>query len=539
MNERGEARPWRVRLYWIAIALVVLTPLGVVGARQLAPSGDSPAVGSAQVVTQGIATLPGKRVAWRLVERTAVPRGQAKPVERDLGFVMASDEPILLTDRVAVNGDTKDVARLAPGESFLVKEGARQARASLSDRPVKYLALELVAATEVDEIGSGKLLYQSDPFTAPTGERDIDLVRNVLELGEQAFVPNTGESTVILATDGAIDILPEGGRARTLQAGESEQFEAGDLQIEAVANAAMVARRVPAAAMTDMLAQTATQVAAYVVAVIGEEIPPPPTPTPTETPTPLPTATSTPLPTETPVPVISHGSIAVIVYDCPPGMTLENVVGDTCPLSDGGYDFALTTPDGDELTLADAASDGSTSTWGELSFGQYEIVENALPDGYVDYFIPGSAAVGGSSTDGYTVAIDGSAPDILLTVYNFQPAQTGSIVVLVFDCPPRQVPNDFSPAACPPSDGTYDFRLAGPNMPDGITTADSTPLDGGFLWSDVPIGRYGLRETDFPDGYGQLVVLGSQFDEGLDGWAVDLSEGQPNITVAVFNFLVS
>ncbi|HKG26494.1 MAG TPA: hypothetical protein VKB09_12660, partial [Thermomicrobiales bacterium] len=300
MERAGEPgaghRPW----WWVVIALVILTPLGVAAARQLAPSGGSPATGSAQVVTQGIATLSDRQMAWRLVERTALPRTQAKATRRALGFIYASDEPILLTN--AVPGGTEDVARLAPGESFHVKEGTRQIRASLGDQSVKYLSLELVPADEVDEIGSGTLHYKSDPFTPPTGERDLDLVRNVLELGETATVPDTGESTVILATDGAIDILPDGGRPRTLQAGESGMFDAGQIEIEAVEPTVGGAKAVPVAAMTNRLAQDSPDGAAYVVAVIGEEIPPPPTPTPT----PMPTGTAVPTeaaqPTESTVP---------------------------------------------------------------------------------------------------------------------------------------------------------------------------------------------------------------------------------------------
>ena len=376
--ERDEApRAGHGRWWWFAIALLVLTPFGVVGARQLAPSGGSPATGSAQVVTQGIAELPDDQVAWRLVERTAPPRGVAKPTKRQLGFILASDEPILLTDTTP--DGTEDIARLAPGEAYLVKDGTRQARASFSDRAVKYLALELVSAAEVDDVGSGTLLYKSDPFPAPTGERDIDLVRNVLEVGELASVPDTGESTVILATDGAIDILPDGGPATTLQAGESAQFEAGELQIEAIAPTASVAKRIPAAALTDQLAQSSTVGAAYVVAVIGEEIPPPPTPTPTSTPTPIPpTATATALP-------VTTGSIAVTVYNCPEGMTVENMVGDACDLAGGGFDIVLSIPGGGTLTLADAASDGVSYFWSGLDLGQYGLVESPLPRGYVTY----------------------------------------------------------------------------------------------------------------------------------------------------------
>jgi hypothetical protein len=529
----GARRRW----WWVAVALLILTPLGVAGARQLSPSGGSPATGSAQVVTQGIARITASRVAWRLVERTAVPRAQAKATRRALGFILASDEPILLTN--AVPGGTEDVARLAPGEAFLVKDGTRQARASLSDQSVKYLALELVPADEVDDIGSGTLLYKSDPFDPPTGERDVDLVRNVLEVGEAASVPDTGGSTVILATDGAIDILPDGGRAQTLQAGDSAMFQAGELEIEAVEPTAGNARLVPAAAMTNRLAQPSTAGAAYVVAVIGEEIPPPPTPTatPTEVPTDTPEPTATEEATETPA-AAETGSIEALVYNCPEGMTLENLVGDDCDLAPRGYGLLLTIPDGETLTLENADGGGGDFVWSALPLGEYGLVEDPLPDGYETYFIPGSAAVGGSPNTGYTVAIDESAPDIAVTIYNLRPAvQTGSVTVLVFDCPPNMSPDDYSSTACPPSNGRYNFRLAGSALRGPLTVADASSFDGGFTWNDVPFGSYGLRETNYPRGYGQSDVPGYSYNEGLNGYEVTIGEGNSSVTVAVYNFI--
>jgi hypothetical protein len=316
------------------LCLLVATPLGVATAKQLAPPSTSPATGHAQVVTQGIASLPSEPMVWRVVQRTAQPRWAAKAGRRVLGFVLASDEPVLLTNVTDGNGQ-QDVARLGTGEAYLVQGGTRQIRASMSDQPVDYLSLEIVPAGDSDKIGNGTLLYTSPPFTPPPGSRDIDLVRNVLQVRETATLPDSGDSVYILATDGAIDILPaSGGPKTTLQPGESGIFT-GALEITAVLRSTGGANQIAAADLTASLLQEADTSAGYVVAVIGEEIPPVQTPTPEPTVTPFPTAT---------VPVVE------VPTDAPePAPTLE-------PTSEPTVDPKPTTetqPDGDGDGLPD------------------------------------------------------------------------------------------------------------------------------------------------------------------------------------------
>jgi hypothetical protein len=274
------------RLTFVLACLVLVTiPLGVAAARQLSSNGSSPATGHAQVVTQGVATINADRIVWRLVERTARPRWAANPSRRAISFIFASEEPVLLS-AVTENG-LKDIARLATGEAMMVPGNLRTVRASFTGKSTKYLSLELVPAEDADSVGSGKLLFKSRSFSSPSGERDIDLVRNVLAIGESATVPDSGQNNVVLATEGAIDVLPHNGRATRLEAGESGTFR-GDLQIKAVQPTS--ANAVPVSALTAYMAQVQSARASYVVAVIGAEIPPPITPSPTTTQTPTPEA---------------------------------------------------------------------------------------------------------------------------------------------------------------------------------------------------------------------------------------------------------
>lgn len=301
--------PSRSKRQLVIATFAIVLPLGAVAATQLAPPPSSPATGHAQVITQGVVKLGNEPMVWRVVQRIAKPRWQAEPAERVLGFVMASDEPILLSN-VSSSGRTRDVARLGVGEAFLVTAGTDQIRASMSDNPVTYLAMELVPESEAGKIAGGKVLYTSDAFTPPPGQRDIDFVRNVLRPREVASLPDSGQPVYILATDGAIDVLPAGGKTTTLEAGESGIFS-GELKIKAVAGTADSGDQVAAAGLTaGMLLQDGVQLSGYVVTVIGEEIGPVQTPTPT----PVATATSTPAPVvvieEPTVPVVEEPTTA-------------------------------------------------------------------------------------------------------------------------------------------------------------------------------------------------------------------------------------
>ena len=133
----------------------------------------------------------------RVVQRTAPALGDAKVGRRVLGFALATDEPILITD-VDPDGKFRDRARLAPGEAYMTLDDTRQIRASLSGKPTQYLSIEFVSPDQAQNIGTGKLLFVSDAITAPPGQRDVDLVRNVLAQQDVARVPDTGGQVMLL-----------------------------------------------------------------------------------------------------------------------------------------------------------------------------------------------------------------------------------------------------------------------------------------------------------------------------------------------------
>ena len=157
--------------------------------------------------------------------------------------------------------------------------------------------------------------------------------------------------------------------------------------------------------------------AGFVVALLGPEIPPPALPGPgTTTQNPVTTAT-----TETPdtTTVVDSGSIAVSVYDCPPGMTTATFNAAACAPTVQDFDItisgsALSAP----LTVGDATADGENLIWGDLPLGDYVIAEAVLPLGYTDYGLAARGA-SGDSTLGYRVTLDAEAPTLSARIFNF------------------------------------------------------------------------------------------------------------------------
>jgi len=502
------------RKLWILLLIIVIaTPISLVTAQQGLFDRQSPATGHAQVVTQGISELPEGEVVWRLVERSARPREFAKPGNRVLGFILATEDPVLLSN-VNEKGELEDVARLAPGESYLVKGGTRQVRASMGGNSVTYLAYELVLADDADDTNGGTVLFVSDPFVAPRGARDIDLVRNVLAKGESATLPNTGESVAILATEGAIDILPSGGRGRTIEAGEGAIFEPGELEIEAVTpTASSGGVRAQIAMFTSSLQNDDEVGAAYVVAVIGPEIPPA---KPAE-----PTATATAIPNVSPtISTPEAGSISVTVFDCPEGMTIENLVHDGCELSTSPFELLLRSQrTGDERRLGDAVDLGGTWVWQNLPLGDYGLHELVVPEPFNTYFIPGSAAVYGSADGGYLVTIDSNAPDIILTLYHLRPSiESGSVSVNLLLCPQGETPDDYTVENCGRATGGFEIRLVSVESGTGYTIADGFSGGGSVSWSGLSIGAYYVIVDVLPGNWFQYIGPdGVLYTEGSGG----------------------
>lgn len=374
-------------LYGLLLLLFMLAP-SLVSAQE-ADLGFTPASGHARVVAQGVAEIPSGDAVWRTVRSRAQLPADAPFEARALGFVLATDGPILLVD-----ADSGKQMQLGLGEAAMVPSGVIQQRASLGAQPVSYLSIELVPADAPEPSDNALVLQPGPPFASTGGLHDLDLLSDLLAGGESLTIPDSGGKNVILITQGAALVGRPGGDTVGLLAGEAATFS-GELVVAPDPSGGAVS------------------LAEFVVAMIGPELPTPA----------LPEAQSSGEGTETPQAAsVESGSIRVEVYGCPPGMTLDTFNAAACSPAETEFDITLSGADlPAPLTTGDASRDGVAFRWVDLPFGEYVIAEAILPVGYSDYGLAARGA-SGNSTLGYRVTIDAENPDLVARIYNFAAA---------------------------------------------------------------------------------------------------------------------
>ena len=382
----------------LAFSLFAVIPSGA--ARQVDP-GFSPASGPAQVIAQGVVVLPEGDAVWRTVRTRALLPQDAPFEERPLGFVLASTGPLLLVDQ-----ESGEQVRLGAGEATIVPAVTVQQRSSLGAQPVSYLSIELVGVDAPPPPADATVLQPGQPFPAPAGLHDLDLLSATLVTGELFTIPDSGAKNVVLITDGAASVGRPGGEAVVLLAGEAASFS-GELEVFGAADGGE------------------TQDVSFVVAMIGPKVPPPlgiaETPAAPaavdETPAP---PTETAAATGTPV-TPGQGAITVQVYTCPPGMAAETVAAAACAPTVEDFDVIIS---GERLefplTLGEVSAGEGSFTWSGLPFGDYLIAEAVLPAGATTYILSARNTTGDPDT-GYRVTLDAANPELTVRIYNFSP----------------------------------------------------------------------------------------------------------------------
>jgi hypothetical protein len=385
-------RPLVRRFCAVVLALLLtlaVNQAGDIASALRADSAFSPVSGHAQVIAQGVVELPRGQAVWRTTRARAPLPVEATFDAKPLGFVFASSGPMLLVD-----GVTGEQTQLGIGEGALVRAGAVQQRVSLAEQPVNYLTIELVPADASLSTGV-TVLETGEPFPAPTGLHDLDLLADTLASSESLTIPDSGAENLVLVTAGAALVASPDGENEVLLAGESAGFN-GE-------------RRISPAPDSDAPVS-------ILAAIIGPELPAAAIPNRSATPSPGLTATAV-----VPSDVAARGSITIQVYSCPSGMTADSIDIAACAPIKEGFDISILAPGlAQPLTLSDATPIGGGFTWKNLPLGDYQIIETALPPGATTYILAARGAAG-DPTSGYRVSIDAEQPELPARVYNFRP----------------------------------------------------------------------------------------------------------------------
>jgi len=516
----------------LVLLLGVAPALAALRAQEAAPA-VSPARGHAQVVAQGLATLPPGEVAWRVTYRLAQAGTAPEREASGPGFV-AGDQGSLL---VAGDPPGRRVL-LAPGEAAFLAGAEAAERSAVGERPAGAFVIEVAPAAEVagEEPGPGAggspervAVFASDPFPAPAGERDLGLVRDVLTPGEGTTIAGGEAPVVVVATLGAITVRAGGGEPTPLRVGQAAAF-VGDLELTGGGQA-------PSAFLAGVIGQRLGAAAA----------------TP---------AAGTPVASPVAGPA-GGGAVTAVVYACPAGVAPAEATPATCERRPGAVSLLLTDLDGsDPREPAAAAGTDGVPVWAGLPLGDYALRATRLEEGFGRFFVAGLPGIGGppeagyavSAERGYRVRLSEGAPAFRLDVYAITGSAprvatpraagagredgSGSIGIRPLLCPGVNLAT-FDPARCAPLTLPFEGTLAGDALdaPLGLADATTNP-DGTIVWEDLPYGQYVYRQPTLPPGAASYYVPGSAAVGLLpdqSGYGIAIDERAPAIVVDVYN----
>lgn len=204
------------RTFSTALALVLVAVTSV--SALLVPTRAAAQIetGDSTMVASGQSTIPSNPIAWRVVRDTAQAQGDAPFLERALGFVIADSGDLTITgDGI---GPTIEVDA---GDAAFIPEAAIQQHAVPAGKSLPYLRIGLVPPVDADYTAGGELVYAGDGFAAPTGERELLLMRHPLAAGDDLVLADFGVPSLVVVTHGAVEIAHEPGGTDTLGEGEA------------------------------------------------------------------------------------------------------------------------------------------------------------------------------------------------------------------------------------------------------------------------------------------------------------------------------
>ncbi len=301
MTRRESLRRWTslrtrgVASLLVIASMVVFAMPGIRGALAQVIISDR----HAEVIAQGVDTIPSGQVVWRVSQGNAPIATASAKATYPLGFVFVPQGKV----QVDFSGSGDRVV-LQDGEALFQRAGTEQGRKGTDTTAAAYLGIELVPAAQANAGANGsQVLTASAPFPAPSGDHDINLVRDVLQGAEDGLLPGSANPIYLYVTTGDLKVETADGNHTPLNAGQGGLFT-GQLKIHA----------------------GPTNGAKYLAAIIGDEVAKGAgtgggagTGTGTNGQnkvTPVPVAT-TAGPGATPVTPTDTGSLQVTVHQCP------------------------------------------------------------------------------------------------------------------------------------------------------------------------------------------------------------------------------
>ena len=431
--------------------------------------------------------MPANEVAWRVTRSTATSTPSV-PSQNDLGFILADGNGLLLN-----NVDSGDQERLATGEAMFTAAGSRHEQIALGDSELAFYRIDLVAA---DSTNADNLVVAGGSFSAPSGNRDLDLVRATLEeAGEIELSLGSADAPAFLfVTNGAVEVIP-GNAADATEVQEGEAFYIDD---EVVVQA------------------MGTDGATFVAAVIGAEVPV------FERPALPPTADT--------------GTVVVEALGCPVGYEGDAYAEDcTEPLQD--IEFRLGIPS-TEFSVSGTTGVDGTVTFSELGENSY-FLAGGVPAEFAAQAVRCADADGPITTEPTGSEVPGGLFDLpagaeitcawYVMPVDMQGDEIGTIALAVKLCPTADTPLD----SCDFSDITAPLTVTGPvTLSTGAESDIPVRVHGpNYVWGEeggIPFGTYYLAvDMPAPDGYALDRVAGSLGGSEI-GYAIAVDADTPN-----------
>jgi len=225
-GHEGRSRPGRSIVGAAALALLLLAGGIAAGGGAVARQQGTPAAGGeatppgaspvatetapdlgspyAQVVAQGLIFLEGGAGVWRVRETIPAPAEEALPEEgRPFALILQRSGVTVVR-----NDLSQRRARIEAGEGYFASALDPYTRAAEGDGASRAWVIELVppdAEAEDDEL-FGQVFFTSEQIAElPNGVYDLELVRNVLQQGESATLPDGTAQSLLLVTTGTVE----------------------------------------------------------------------------------------------------------------------------------------------------------------------------------------------------------------------------------------------------------------------------------------------------------------------------------------------